>query len=433
MAAASASLALAACGGGDSTVQTQPKTRPVPPPPDCTAVPPPAGCPDPEPTAPVVPIPLTGLGDAPKLAAAIALKEVADTSKVQLTYSVGDPEPWASSLAIQGLQLRLSRSTDYRAPRVNSLAVDLLDTKIAQVIPSGSGNNIAYFFGLYTPEGVTGSSTFAGGLGQGLTDPFEHKIFSLKNNDKDNDAYTSVKRIESIASQLGESWDYSILKASVPSVKDGDKDATLYAELWTDYASAGENDYMVGGWWLVAPNNPAGDYRFGAIAKGENYYIAGSSAKGPVKPEVTGTATYKGPAAGLHTSSENGMVSIQRLLGKVTLTADFGTTATRGTIEGRINDLTLDGNSVGGQLLLPSATFHNVNWHIRPILTGNDNLNPKSDIGNIKGINYMGDWAGTFQGDASGTDQPTGIVGVVGGSGGGNSFVASFGAKKVEE
>ena len=48
-------------------------------------------------------------------------------------------------------------------------------------------------------------------------------------------------------------------------------------------------------------------------------------------------------------------------------------------------------------------------------------------------VKAQGDWAGTFQGDPTGTDQPTGIVGVVGGSGGSNSFVASFGAKKVEE
>ena len=57
----------------------------------------------------------------------------------------------------------------------------------------------------------------------------------------------------------------------------------------------------------------------------------------------------------------------------------------------------------------------------------------KNNVGNIKGINYMGDWAGTFQGDSSGNDQPTGIAGVVGGSGGGNSFVASLGAKKETE
>ena len=366
----------------------------------------PAGCPDPEPTPPVVPLPLAGLGDVPKTVAATALREVADTSKVQLAGLPSAEHPRPGRLAIQGLQLRMSTAT-----------------KIANVTPSGSGDSIAYSFGLYNPA-LRNNSAFSVGLAQTSAHAFENEIFSLKTNDASTSV--SVERVESIASQLGEDWDYSILKAaSVPSVKDGAKDSTLYAELWTDYASAGKNDYMVAGWWLLAPNNPAGDYRFGVLAKGEKYYI------NSVKPGIEGPATYKGPAAGLYTSSEDG---IQRLLGKVTLTADFGTTASSsfGTIKGEIRNLTLDGESVRGEILLPKATL-GIPWYIAPIIPSNTNLNPKSDIGNIEGINYRGDWVGTFQGDSSGNDQPTGIVGVVGGSGGGNSFVASFGARKVEE
>ena len=372
-------------------------------------------------------MPLAGLGEAGKAVAAYALREVADTTKVRLTYkwspSDPQPEPWESRLQIQGLQLRMSKS--------DGSNFQYRDTKIVQVIPSRNGNNIAYSFGLYTPEVPSDDALniFVGSLQQIISRPFEdeYKIFSLK----DNDAYTSVKRVESIATQFGEGWDYSILKAaSVPSVKDGAKDSTLYTELWTDYASAGENDYMVGGWWLLAPNNPAGDYRFGAIAKGENYYPSATS--GPIKPAVIGDATYKGNASGLHTSSEDG---IQRLLGKVTLTADFQTTAERGTIGGKIDNLTLNGERASGEILLPEVTLGAPLWTLASLAAEvtTTSLNLKTDIGNIKGINYMGDWAGTFQGDSSGTDQPTGIVGVVGGSGGGNSFVASFGAKKVED
>ena len=367
-------------------------------------------------------MPLDGLGDAPKLAAAIAIKEVGDTLKVQLAHTPDDTsQPATARLAIQGLLLRMSRTKE-----VGNSDYNLSETRIAEVNPRGSGDNIAYSFGLYTPKPLVGGSStaFTTGLRQIVSNPFEHKIFSLESNED----FTSVKRVESIATQFGTDWDYSILKASVPSVKDGAKDSTLYAELWTDYASAGKSDYMVGGWWLLAPNNPAGDYRFGALAKGENYNPR-DSFLGAVKREVTGEATYKGNAAGLHVSSENGMVSIQRLLGKVTLTADFEDSANWGSIEGEINNLSLNGKNVPGQLLLPKSTF---NWDIRPILADDENLNPKSNIGNIDGINYMGDWAGNFLGNPSGLDQPTGIVGVVGGSGGGNSFVASFGAKKVE-
>ena len=333
---AALALALAACGGGgDSTVQTAPvkKTPPTETTRDCTAVPRPAGCPDPEPTRPAVPLPLDGLGDGFKQGAAMALREVADTAKVQ----VGGVDE--SRLPVQGLQLTISAPSRLPAQLFYS-------AKVANVIPSENGDNIAYSFSLYTP----GRNTFTATLEQISVNPFENNIFSLE----DNNAYTSVKGIESIATHLGEDWDYSILKASVPSVKDGNKDSTLYAELWTDLSSSGVSDtnYMVGGWWLLAPNNPVGDYHFGAIAKTHNFYRANG-----VKAGVIDTATYKGNAAGLHTSSGNGMVSIQRLLGKVTLTADFGTTAARGTIEGKIDNLTLDGESARGEILLPQATL----------------------------------------------------------------------------
>ena len=365
-------------------------------------------------------MPLAGLGEVPKTAAAIALREVADTQKVQLAGALSGVNTGSGRFAIQGLQLRRSKTTP--PPTL----LDAVDTKVVNVTPSGSGDNIAYSFGLYTPE-VHADGVFSIGSVQILTHPFENKIFSLK----ENNAYTSVKRIESIATQLGEGWDYSILKASVPSMKNGDKDATLHAELWTDYASASSTDYMVGGWWLLVPNNPAGDYTFGAFSKGEKYYHR--SGTGSVKAAVEGTATYKGNAAGLHTSSEESRVSIQRLLGKVTLNADFGDDQAMGTISGTIDDLTLDGESARGQLLLPSVTFHNTRFTIIPIRATDNILNPKSNVGNIEGINYDGDWSGSFQGDSTGTDQPTSIVGVVGGSGDGNSFVASFGAKKVED
>ena len=379
------------------------------------------GCPE---RPPVVPMPLAGLGDGPKTAAAIALREVADTGKVLATGfgTTEDNQPIVSGFGPHGLNIVPPKD---RALGNN----DFVETKIPKVVPSGSGDNISYSFKLYTPEDHATTPAFSVGIQQITTDPFGNEIFSLK----DNAAFSSVKRIESIATQFGEDWDYSILKASVPSVKGGAKDSTLYAELWTDVASAGENDYMVGGWWLLAPNNPAGDYRFGSFARAENSYPRKDI--GAVKNAVIGTATYKGNAAGLHASSENGMVSIQRLLGKVTLTADFGTTAAKGSIGGKIDNLTLDGDSVDGSLLLPKVTFHSTIWNIQSPITGatDEQINRTTNVGNIEGINYQGDWLASFQGDPSGAAQPTGIVGVVGGSGGGNSFVASFGAKKVED
>ena len=187
-------------------------------------------------------MPLAGLGQAAKSAAAPALREVADTYKVQVSGPVNINTAFMPSdkVGIHGLQIKVSSKTLY-------YYLHATDTKLPNVVLSGSGNNIFYSFGLYTPEVHTvdrWKGTFTTGFGQLGSNPFEHEIFSLST--EDNNAFTLVESVPSIASQLGEGYDYSILKASVPSVKDGAKDATLYAELWTDYASAGENDYMVG-------------------------------------------------------------------------------------------------------------------------------------------------------------------------------------------
>ena len=365
--------------------------------------------------------PMAGLAPAARATVVpAAIREVANLPKIQISGSGSHPR--SGRLAIMALQPRYA--FDKRTPK----PLDYLDTKIPKVVPSVSAGKVSYSFGLYTPDLHPRYSLWrAGSLEQIEAEPYENKIFSLENNA----AYTSVTARADIASKLGAGWDYSILKASVPSVEDGAKDSTLYAELWTDRGATGvtSTNYMVGGWWLLAPNKPAGDYRFGVLASGENYYPRDTT--GTVKDDVTGEATYRGNAAGLHVSSD---ASIQRLLGKVTLNADFGAADAKGSIGGSIDELTLDGKSVTGEILLPTVTLPSGRYWgaLRPVL-GAGNVNPKSRIGNINGVNFKGDWAGTFQGDSSGTDQPTGIVGGVGGSGGGNSFVASFGARKVED
>ena len=135
-------------------------------------------------------------------------------------------------------------------------------------------------------------------------------------------------------------------------MKGGEKDNTLHAEVWHNYGES-STDYHTGGVWLIVPDSPIDAYYFGGFAYGENTYPTDASGEGNVDNAVIGTATYKGNAAGLHTFSDNGMVSIQRLLGKVTLEADFGDATVSGTIKGEINNLTLDGDSVQGQILIP--------------------------------------------------------------------------------
>ena len=434
-----ASLSLAACGGGESTVSTQqPKTEPVKRLAlDCTAVPLPEGCPDPESTTPAVPLPLAGLTALQKAGAAMAIQRplegkpflYAERLKAVVSANNGD-----ANKDILHYTARVNYDEDkFMVFLPNPYSGRFRGTKIPEIVPTESSGGVSYAFDMFNPSlDARKHSAFSTQLDE-VVIPLRVKVFSLK----DNEAYASVKRVESIATQLGEGWDYSILQASVPSVKGGEKDSTLYAELWTDLpsSSVSATDYMVGGWWLMVPDKANGDYRFGAVANGAKGFLREVRASVGL-PGLTGSATYKGHATGLHTSSENGMASIQRLLGKVTLTANFQDTASRGWLEGKIHDLTLDNQTVEGEILLIRNTTNG--GRLSTIISDGDYAraaaHKKYDIGNIEGVNYKGRWAASFTGDraSDNSNHPTGIVGVVGGSGGGNSFVASFGAKKVE-
>ena len=432
MAAASASLALAACGSGDSNVQapqTQQRTPPVSTDPD----------PDPTPDPPAgPPMVLADLSPSATGSAAVAIAKPLEA--VPFTFSMtGSSSSDNRSVHYTSL---VNRKEDLGATEKNREA-RYWNTKIPKVVPSRSSGDIGYMFDMfYMPRNVAWSYG-RDQIQQPLRD--EEKIFSLEGND----AFTSIERVESITTQFGEDWDYSILKASVPSMKDGEKDATLYAEVWTDLPGSSSSDYMVGGWWLLVPNSlvgnsAVGDYRYGVFARGEQYFTKGASGgSGEFVLPLTGTATYKGAAAGLHTSSENNIVKVSRLLGKVTIDMDFEGTGDRGNLKGRIHDLTLDGNGATGEIFFNSSgdlLGHNIldspGASSNPA-SGRETFNRLLDIGNINGINYKGRFIGTFTGNRSSdnTKHPSGITGVIGGTATDNSglFTASFGAKKVEE
>ena len=211
--------------------------------------------------------------------------------------------------------------------------------------------------------------------------------------------------------------DYQVLSAKVDTDKDNTKDSTLHAELWTDYSSDTENDYLVGGFWLLVPNDMSKDYRFGGFVRGEDPLTTTQ-----IRP-FTGKASYKGSLVGIHTSSEDDIPKISRLLGKVTIDVDFATTSKRGSIKGRAHDLKLDSTPVGGEILI------NIDMD-EPGKIGTKTTQRNLDVGNINGINYKGGAAAVFQREED--MKPAAIVGTVGGRGGGNSFTASFGGYKVK-
>ncbi len=110
----------------------------------------------------------------------------------------------------------------------------------------------------------------------------------------------------------------------------------------------GDPDYMTFGYWLdlggSAANNQ--DERLGAFASGNAF---SSTIADGVITALTGNATYRGSAAGLH-GMTGAKEAVQPFDAKAELTAKFGTAAELGTVEGRIYDINSGGERLTGEL-----------------------------------------------------------------------------------
>ena len=445
MAAASASLALAACGGGgDSTVAIPEPVVKAPPTRDCTATPKPPGCPPDKPEVP--PVPFASLGTTEKNYAVAALKNTwFGINHGPITLLAGKRDAsntrhghvFTESAALQMTawkdRILVAEDDKYKDEEYRSRDEA---TRVVKVTPMGS-SDIKYQFSVETIRPVYGTSAypssdkntnqlFAGSLESVDDKPDLHTIFTIKENDWKLNKKVNLDLDESY-SKYNNIKDYRTLTAEVDTDNDKQNDATLHTEIWTDLPSSGNADYLVGGVWLLIPNNiaDAKSYEFGGFVRGQNPVgYSGTEKYRNRLTKIVGSATYKGMAAGLHTSLDsNNTVKISRLLGKVNMNVNFDTNAIRGTVNGRIDDLKLDGKNVGGALILEVNMEDNLS-----IASFNKDIN----VGNIEGINYKGSWAAVFQMDgATDADLPGGVVGTIGGSGGDNSFVATFGGYKV--
>ena len=110
-------------------------------------------------------------------------------------------------------------------------------------------------------------------------------------------------------------------------------------------------DYITFGYWLnLGGHNPGGandnDERLGAFASGNAF---SSVITDGVIAALTGNATYRGSAAGLH-GMTGAKTAVQPFDAKAELTAKFGTATDLGTVEGRIYEINSGGAMLTGQM-----------------------------------------------------------------------------------
>ncbi len=189
---------------------------------------------------------------------------------------------------------------------------------------------------------------------------------------------------------------------------------------------APDEDYLVFGIWL---NSPSLLPSVGAFASGNMPFDPGTSGTG--LRAIEGTATYRGPATGIHATA----TAIKPFDATATLTADFGDEDGFGSVSGAIEHIVSAGEALPDRIVLVEAGLD------RYTNTGTGFLgtarmgNAENPAAAIPVYPYNGHWGGRFYGPgASGTRYPgsaAGVFSVTGGEGDAKqSFVGAFAAHR---
>jgi len=94
------------------------------------------------------------------------------------------------------------------------------------------------------------------------------------------------------------------------------------------------------------------EYAFGAFHAGES----GAADDFASLASLQGTATYRGPAAGMFAMQPQGApATVGEFTAQATLEVDFGDSADFGTVEGTVDDFTVDGTDMPWSVTLGSA------------------------------------------------------------------------------
>ncbi len=188
---------------------------------------------------------------------------------------------------------------------------------------------------------------------------------------------------------------------------------------------AEDPDYMTFGYWLNLGGSTANDQdeRLGAFASGNAF--SSVSPDGAITA-LTGTATYRGSAAGLH-GMTGAKEAVQPFDAKAELTAKFGTATELGGLQGRIYDINSGGEMLTGELSEVTLAYGEVDTATSRSLTyyhtrmGTPKLDPTLDTPTAT-YPMNGFWHGRFsEAMAENADAakkyPTAVIGTFGVSG----------------
>lgn len=231
-------------------------------------------------------------------------------------------------------------------------------------------------------------------------------------------------------------------------------EGTLHAHIWSDLAGATHTDWRGFGYWL----DTSGDGQLGTFGITGHVWEAGETGdvRRPDETDfphlnaLTGTASYEGPAAGLHAKA--GAVNL--FTATATLTADFDAAghgvATenpgyKGRVTGRVHTIVSGGEPLAGEILLnglaDSPDASNVaRTHAETVARG-----PRRFYAHIEGATAMGEnggagfWQALFTGERQtgvpdAENYPSGLVGTFGATRGAGenveNFIGGFAAEK---
>ncbi len=215
----------------------------------------------------------------------------------------------------------------------------------------------------------------------------------------------------------------------------------------TYVAGAADSDYLVFGVWLTETtgDNAASTFEFGAFADGNLPYVPVGGNSEANWQALTGTATYRGAAAGVHSRPAPAGQEYNRVdwfHGDATLNAQFGNNTTQiGTISGRIENIVSHGEDYDKTIYMdhdvPSNNVTGTN-----IAASNGTFSGSTRMGEeltAGGYKFSGSWQGQFYGAQPAADSdndagrhPGSVAGTFGVTNADESetFVGAFGAKK---